>query len=221
MGVRGRIAAAAAAMLIPLACSANAKAFAGCPSDTVQPTAATGAQATAALVCDINVIRARRGLRPLHARDTLAGAAQAFAQDLAAQRALSHISLDGRSATDRIFATGYFDGAASWLVLENVAWANDAYSTPLATATGWMQSTPHRANLLDPQADEVGIGIAPGQMDGVVTTGFFYVADFAARGNKAAASKSSTRRRSCKRRRITHRRHRAYVRNRCRTTPRV
>lgn len=221
MGVRSHFAAAAVAALVPLTWSAGATAFAGCPDDTAQPTSASGAQAAAALVCDINFIRVRRGLRPLGSSAALAGAAQSFAQDLAAQRQLSHVSSDGRSASDRIFGSGYFEGAASWLVLENVAWGNNALSTPLATALAWMQSDRHRANLLDPQAAEIGVGIAPGQI--ADASGFFYVADFAARGGRPAASRSAARPRSCsaRKRRAAQRKRHIARRNRCRARTRV
>jgi uncharacterized protein YkwD len=162
-----------------------AAASTACPGDEGIPTAASTADAAKALVCDINVIRERNDVHALRWNDTVARPAQAFAQELAARRSISHVGGDGSTVKDRIFATGYFDGFAAWLVLENVDWGSSAYSTPLATVLGWMQSTEHRRNLLDPQAEEIGIGVAPGELDGGPGNGFFYVADFAARGRNA------------------------------------
>lgn len=191
-----------------------AAASTACPGDERIPTAATTADAAKALVCDINVIRERNGVHALRWNATVAQPAQAFAQELAGRRAISHASSDGRDPKDRIFATGYFNGFAAWLVLENVDWGSNAYSTPLATALGWMNSDAHRANLLDPQAAEIGVGIAQGELDGRIGNGTYYVADFAARGTHARAHAKKRAKRACKSR--TKR-----ARKRCRSKTRV
>ena len=188
-----------------------ASASTACPTDQRIPTAASAADAAEALVCDINVMRERHDLRPLRWNDTVAQPAQAFATELAARRSITHESSDGRTPKDRIFATGYFDGFAAWLVLENVDWGSYAYSTPLATALGWMQSSAHRANLLDAQAEEIGIGVAQGELAGHPGSGTFYVADFAARGDTIKSARSTKKRHAC-----TKRKRHGVRRTRCR-----
>lgn len=190
-----------------------ASASSACAGDERIPTAATAADAGSALLCDINEIRGRHGLAQLRWNDMLAKPAQAFAQELAARQSISHVSGYGRTAEDRIFATGYFDGFPASLVLENVNWGSSLYSTPLATTLGWMQSDAHRANLLDPQAEEVGVGVAQGPLDGHAESGTYYVADFAARGGNAKAHPRTKARKACKSRKR--------VRKRCRAKTRV
>jgi uncharacterized protein YkwD len=196
--------------------SGVAVASTACPGDQQTPSAASAADAAQALVCDINVLRERHNLRPLRSSDTVAQPAQQFANELAARHAISHVSADGRTVKDRIFATGYFDGFAAWLVLENVDWGSALYSTPVATAFGWMESNEHRANLLDPQAAVIGVGIAQGELAGRTGSGTFYVADFAARGETIKSVRSTKHRRACAKRK----RHRV-TRKRCRARTRV
>ena len=212
----GMLAVVGAVLGILVFTSGTASASTACPGDERIPTAATTTDAGRALVCDINVIRGRHALAPLRWSDTIARPAQAFAQELAAGRSLSHESADGQTPKDRIFATGYFDGFPAWLVLENVDWGSHAYATPLATALGWMGSTDHRANVLDPQAQEVGVGVTQGELAGRSGTGIFYVADFAARGTAVKAVKAKPRRRAC-----STRKYRGAHRNRCRSKTRV
>jgi uncharacterized protein YkwD len=167
---------------------AGASASAACPGDDQVPTAATSREAAAALVCDINVVRGQNGLGPVHLDDRLAGAAQDLASDMATHHFLSHVSSDGRTTEDRIVASPYVAGAASWLALENIDWGTDMYGTPLAATIGWTRSDEHRAHMLDPSITDVGIGIANGSTTAGGTSGVFYVADFGMRGSAAAAA---------------------------------
>ena len=188
--------------------SGAASASTACPGDERIPTAATAPSAASALVCDINAIRGRHDLKPLRWNDTVAQPAQSHASDMAAHGFLSHTSSDGRGPMARIAATGYFDGWPAQLVLENVEWGSYAYATPLATAIGWMKSDDHRAHLLDPQAQDIGVGVAQGPLTAGGVSGAFYVAVFAARGTVVRSAKLKQRRRACsvrsKRHRLQH-----------------
>lgn len=99
-----------------------------------------------------NHARAARGLAPLKWSDTLAAAARQHAQQMAAQNTLSH-QLPGELAmVDRASQAGaHFSSLA-----ENVAEGASAESIHQQ----WMNSRPHRANLLDPHLDSVGIAVA-------------------------------------------------------------
>ena len=90
----------------------------------------------------------------------LSQAARGFAEYLARTGKFSHTA-DGRQPWDRTAAQGYQD----CIVAENIAWEfNSAgFSTRgLAEALmkGWEKSPPHRKNLLDPDLDEIGVGVA-------------------------------------------------------------
>ena len=92
----------------------------------------------------INDERARRGLPALGWDDNAAEKAQAWAEQLAATRSLSHSRL-----TDGI--------SGGWQVLgENVGYARSVDDTH----TGFMNSTKHREAILNGAYSSVGVGVA-------------------------------------------------------------
>lgn len=96
--------------------------------------------------------RAERGLRPLRWDASLAAAALAHAEHMAAQRTLSHQFAGEPDLQTR----ARHAGARFNIIAENVAEGPDAS----AIQTGWMNSPPHRANLLDALLDAAGIAVA-------------------------------------------------------------
>ncbi len=78
----------------------------------------------------------------------------------------SHRGEDGSSSRDRIEDAGY-ELAGRWLTGENIAWVNEAGENGLSDEvvrlhTNLMNSPEHRANLLNPDFKEIGIGIETG-----------------------------------------------------------
>jgi uncharacterized protein YkwD len=152
-----------------------------CPDAATPPRALALAEAQAAMLCLINAQRTARGLRSLRSHPSLAKVASAFARLMAEQRFLDHTSPDGSTLVSRIKATRYLGGSSSWTLGENIAWVSAGRSTPRATVEAWMNSPPHRANLLASRFTDVGIGLAAGggtaeiNPNGVGTT---YVTDF-------------------------------------------
>ncbi|HUG39808.1 MAG TPA: CAP domain-containing protein [Longimicrobiales bacterium] len=106
------------------------------------------------LVVDrINVIRLDRGLRPLAIEERLVRAALAHTADQAGRGAagVGHVGSDGSAPGDRLTAAGY-----TWrLVAENVA---AGIPSAEAVVAGWMDSPPHRATILSPDAVHAGVG---------------------------------------------------------------
>ncbi|HEX3872691.1 MAG TPA: CAP domain-containing protein [Solirubrobacteraceae bacterium] len=115
----------------------------------------------AATLCLINEQRADAGVGPLRANAELAAAAIAHSADMVASDYFDHVSPSGQAPIDRITAAGYggADGAVS--VGENIAAVGDP-ATPDAVVAMWMTSPAHRANILDPDYRDSGIGVAPG-----------------------------------------------------------
>jgi uncharacterized protein YkwD len=99
----------------------------------------------------INALRAEAGAGPLTLDAALGQAAQGHARDMAAENYFSHTSPDGRTAAERVTASGYRWSA----VAENIASGQADWS---ATIDGWMGSSEHRANMLNPTYEEVGLG---------------------------------------------------------------
>jgi uncharacterized protein YkwD len=100
-----------------------------------------------------NQERAENGLSGLSFNGDLVASARAHSADMAAQDYFNHTALDGSSPGDRIAATGY--EASSWG--ENIA---AGYTTAQAVVDGWMNSAGHRANILNSNFCDIGVGYA-------------------------------------------------------------
>jgi uncharacterized protein YkwD len=132
-----------------------------------------------ASLCVLNARRARHDLRPLRLNRNLSTAARRHSRAMARRKFFSHDSLDGASFVDRIRATGYLSGASSWLVGENIAYGSGDRSSPRSIGAAWMNSPPHRANILSKSFREIGIGLALGTPVG--SGGATYTTDFGRR----------------------------------------
>ncbi|HEV7279561.1 MAG TPA: CAP domain-containing protein [Pirellulaceae bacterium] len=107
-----------------------------------------------------NAFREREGREPLDVDQTLQKTAQDFADYMAETDRYGH-QADGRTPSQRAKAHGY-DYA---IVLENIAFTYDSrgYEAPALAekfVQGWIESPPHRENLLDPDVTEIGAGVA-------------------------------------------------------------
>ena len=101
----------------------------------------------------VNVERAAEGLPPLSVDASLASAARAHSEDMGLQDYFSHTGLDGRSPADRIADAGY-----AWNYMgENIA---AGQPTPEDVIDSWMASDGHRANILNPNFCDIGVGYA-------------------------------------------------------------
>lgn len=98
-----------------------------------------------------NIERKKAGLRELKYEARLATAAYRNSQNMALQDYFSHTQPNGSTMGDCIKATGYqFSRAA-----ENIS---GGQSTPEAAVQAWMKSPGHRANILKPELQEIGVG---------------------------------------------------------------
>lgn len=155
---------------------------AACASAQTEVVAETIAKATSATLCLLNRERAAHDLRPLKLDRKLGGAALAHSRDMVAKRYFEHESRDGRTPFQRMLATRYVPKGASWTLGENIGWGTLSLAQPAALVRAWMKSPGHRANILNPQFREIGIGIAVGvpladpSLDG--QAGATYTTDF-------------------------------------------
>ncbi|WBB70458.1 CAP domain-containing protein [Micromonospora sp. WMMD812] len=119
---------------------------------TTAPSGTVSAQARE-VVDLVNAERAKAGCKALTIDDKLMTAAQRHSQDQADHRNMSHTGSDGSNAGTRIERVGY-----QWRTYgENVAWNQ---KTPAAVMDAWMNSSGHRANILNCAFTEIGVGIA-------------------------------------------------------------
>jgi uncharacterized protein YkwD len=110
-----------------------------------------------------NSSRAAYKLQALTAHATLAKAAQAKADDMLAKQYFAHNTPDGLKPWDFMKTAGY-----TYLIAgENLA-INFQEAEMIEDA--WMNSPGHRANILNKDFEQIGIGIASGQFQGHQTT---------------------------------------------------
>jgi uncharacterized protein YkwD len=131
----------------------------------------------------INQIRRGRGLRALRGNRRLAAAADFHSRDMARKGYFEHDSANGTAFWRRIERFYPSRGFRSWTVGENLLWGSNTYGAAFAVRE-WMNSPPHRANILSRDWREVGIGAvvvasAPGEYGGRPVT--IVTADFGSR----------------------------------------
>lgn len=112
----------------------------------------------------VNRERTERGLAPLTQQAALNEAAQKHAQDMLERNYYSHTSLEGDTVRDRYMEAG---GSRWKLVAENIARCQGCPSPPTENRVeqlhqGWMNSPPHRENILRSGLDAFGFGIVIG-----------------------------------------------------------
>jgi len=113
------------------------------------------------MLCLVNRARANRGLEPLAAPGSLAGAAARKSADVIRCDEFSHEAC-GRDVEYWPRRFGY-DGCVG----ENIAYSVGSAATPKAIFRLWMNSTGHRENILRSSYDDIGIGIQLGEVEGV------------------------------------------------------
>jgi uncharacterized protein YkwD len=114
------------------------------------------------ITCLINDERVSNGLQPVAPNGDLHQAALNHSDEMVNQSYFEHTSPAGVTFMDRIESTGYMQGARTWTVGENLVWGTGPLSTPQALVTAWMNSPPHRENLLRPSFREMGLAAVTG-----------------------------------------------------------
>ena len=104
----------------------------------------------------VNRTREGRGLPALERSELIAQLARAHSRDMASRGYFAHLSPGGISATARARSRGLVFRRMA----ENIA-RNQRADDPARTAVdGWMASSAHRENLLDPEMTRTGVGVA-------------------------------------------------------------
>jgi uncharacterized protein YkwD len=157
------------------------------PAGTQTPRASRARTAMQALevavVGRMNVVRRAHGLRPLRLNGRLRAAAVYHSRDMGLRGYFDHDSISGAPFWRRIERFYPSRGFNAWTVGENLLWGSDTYGASFAVRE-WMNSPPHRENLLSRSWHEVGIGAvffahAPGEYGGRPVT--IVTADFGSR----------------------------------------
>ena len=120
------------------------------------PTPAASLEATVSTVLELtNVERAKAGLAPLRENSRLQLAAQLQSEQMGSASRMDHVLREARypNPADRLAAAKYVWEAYA----ENVAMGQRSAAE---VVSAWMHSPGHRANILNPNYTELGIGYA-------------------------------------------------------------
>lgn len=134
-----------------------------------------------------NQARAANGLPELKLNEELAAAAQAKAEAMVANNYFEHTAPDGTNGWDYIDNEGYIYTFAG----ENLAASNE---DDVSVVDGWLNSPGHRANLLNENFTDIGLGIAFKDSYDEFRNVFFIVALYAepAAANSLPVSKANS-----------------------------
>ena len=123
------------------------------PPATQPPAPPPPASTSSDAIALTNQARANAGLAALSANGALNNAAAAHSADQAARNQMTHTGSNGSNAGDRIRAAGY--SPSTWG--ENIA---AGYTSASSVVAGWMASSGHRANILNPAFTQIGVASA-------------------------------------------------------------
>jgi len=127
-----------------------------CPNAFVPPGAVSNAALVKSLHCLVNVVRGMAGLTPLKWSRRLTRAATFHTRAMTSRGIFSH-QLPGEPGLGlRARRAGY-----RYEIAENLAAGTGLYASPFAIIIGWLQSPPHRANLLWRGDRAIGIALVP------------------------------------------------------------
>ncbi|MEY8039313.1 CAP domain-containing protein [Saccharopolyspora cebuensis] len=99
----------------------------------------------------VNVERTRRGLGRLDVDERLRRAARRHSVDMARRNFFQHQGLRGPDPFERMLAEGFAEPGG-----ENIAVGQES---PASVVRAWMQSIPHRANILNGEFQKIGVGL--------------------------------------------------------------
>jgi uncharacterized protein YkwD len=106
------------------------------------------------VLAPVNQERAAAGCPALRADPGLAGVARAHSEDMRDRQYFGHVDPDGRDPFTRARAAGLSNARA-----ENIARGQPDAGAVMAS---WMDSAPHRENILDCSLTTLGVGVAQG-----------------------------------------------------------
>lgn len=107
-----------------------------------------------------NQVRRQQKLPALKVNAMLAKAARAFAQKVATSGTFSHTA-DGRTPSQRADSAGYKHcDVAENLAMDEDIRGFDTGTLAVQAIAGWMNSPPHRANIMRATVSDIGVGVA-------------------------------------------------------------
>ena len=118
------------------------------------------------LIDFINAERLSHGLGSVRPSNVLMQVARAHSQDMIDRDFFDHVNPDGWGPRERLDKAGY-----NWMTYgENIG---GGYTSAELMSNGWMNSSGHRANMLNPELTQIGVGYVAGGFYGHYWTALF------------------------------------------------
>jgi uncharacterized protein YkwD len=139
-------------------------------------------QARKAILCLLNAERASHGLPAFDRSKKLQRAAQKHSARMTGSGCFEHQCPGEGDLVSRLGTVDYLlGGLAGWICAENIAWGETTAGTPRAMMDAWMNSAGHRANILNRDLREVGVGFTKGSPANASAAAGIYTTDFGSR----------------------------------------
>jgi uncharacterized protein YkwD len=161
----------------------GAAAASGCgPNADASPQSISNGAARDAVICLLNKERSNAGLKPLDRNKQLQKAAQRHNERMVGTGCFDHECGGESDLGKRLESVGYLSGGLTrWAYGENIAWGSGSYGTARSIVAAWMDSPPHRANILSNDFRDIGIGFTAGTPTSGRADGATYTTDFGLR----------------------------------------
>jgi len=157
---------AAAALSLVLLIAPGSAAAGACSGASTPAYELGGQKASKIALCVINRTRAAHGLKPLKADRKQEKAARGHNRAMLQKDCFAHQCSGEKDLVGRMEQAGYLPCTCSWAVGENIAWGMGESASPASIVQAWMNSAPHRANILSKTFDEAGLAIDNGSPAG-------------------------------------------------------
>lgn len=136
-------------------------------------------QARKAVFCLVNKERTKRGLSKLDRDGHLQKAAQKHSEWMRSHKCFAHECPGEQTVEQRLGGVGYLiSSLVRWAYGENIAYGSGSAGTPKQIVKAWMNSSGHRANILNPSFRDLGVGFAEGTPSDPNEVGGIYTTDF-------------------------------------------
>ena len=183
--MRAALVAGIALVLLAWAASVSTSAASASACDRFgksNPSKLRSDDAGRAILCLLNEKRDRAGLPDLRSDGRLDRAAQQHNRRMDGTGCFDHACSGEGDLGRRLERVGYLGGGLTrWAYGENIAWGLERRGSPAAIVEAWMDSPPHRANILNRGFREIGVGFDPGTPNGDHAAGGIYTVDFGLR----------------------------------------
>jgi len=151
---------------------------AGCKHAHRSPARSSRNAARHAVICLVDRRRRHHRLGPVRRNSALTHSATRHSHYMVRHHCFAHECRGEVGLLGRVENTKYLPCSCSWGLGETLAKGRRRHASPSATVRRWMHSPGHRAIVLDPRFDDVGVGVALGIPGARNANGATYTADF-------------------------------------------